>query len=49
MFHRFIPKRSLDPEQIYVIVEQFVFRLLDGVAGYVENKQETKCQPENER
>jgi len=32
-----------------LIVEQVVYRLLEGVAGYVENERETRCQQENER
>jgi len=32
-----------------LIVEQVVYRLLEGVAGYVENERKTRCQQENER
>ena len=31
------------------MVEQNVYRLIEVVAGYVENKRETRCQQENER
>jgi len=31
------------------MVELMVCRWFEGVAGYVENKRETRCQQENER
>jgi len=35
--------------RFYLIVEQMVGCEFESVAGYVENKQETRCQQGNER